>query len=87
MRLISYEEASPTVRAVFDDIKATRDVPDVNNFWKRSPTTRRRSSALGEHQGGDGSRPGAFNEGADLSRSQRHQRLRILHRQPSSCCP
>jgi AhpD family alkylhydroperoxidase len=22
------------VRAVFDDIKATRNVPDVNNFWK-----------------------------------------------------
>ena len=24
----------PAVRAVFDDIKATRNVPDVNNFWK-----------------------------------------------------
>lgn len=31
---ISYEEASPGVRAVFDDIKATRKVEDVNNFWK-----------------------------------------------------
>jgi AhpD family alkylhydroperoxidase len=25
---------SREVRAVFDDIKATRNVPDVNNFWK-----------------------------------------------------
>jgi AhpD family alkylhydroperoxidase len=27
-------KASPEVRAVFDDIKRTRGVPDVNNFWK-----------------------------------------------------
>ncbi len=33
-RLIEYADASPEVRAVFDDIKATRGVPDVNNFWK-----------------------------------------------------
>ena len=31
---IEYHEASPQVRAVFDDIKATRKVDDVNNFWK-----------------------------------------------------
>jgi AhpD family alkylhydroperoxidase len=31
---IEYTDASPAVRAVFDDIKATRNVPDVNNFWK-----------------------------------------------------
>ena len=34
MQPISYESASPEVRAVFDDIKATRKVADVNNFWK-----------------------------------------------------
>ena len=33
-RLVSYDEAPPEVRAVFDDIKATRGVADVNNFWK-----------------------------------------------------
>ncbi len=33
-RLIEYAEAGPEVRAVFDDIKRTRNVPDVNNFWK-----------------------------------------------------
>jgi AhpD family alkylhydroperoxidase len=31
---IEYAEASPRVRAVFDDIKRTRNVEDVNNFWK-----------------------------------------------------
>ena len=31
---IEYRDASPTVRAVFDDIKRTRGVEDVNNFWK-----------------------------------------------------
>ena len=33
-RPIEYADASPEVRAVFDDIKATRKVADVNNFWK-----------------------------------------------------
>ncbi|WP_026379901.1 carboxymuconolactone decarboxylase family protein [Afifella pfennigii] len=33
-RLIEYGEASAQVRAVFDDIKRVRGVPDVNNFWK-----------------------------------------------------
>jgi AhpD family alkylhydroperoxidase len=31
---IEYGDASPQVRAVYDDIKKTRNVPDVNNFWK-----------------------------------------------------
>ena len=31
---IDYAAASPEVRAVFDDIKASRKVEDVNNFWK-----------------------------------------------------
>src|ERR1700684_2076781 len=31
---IEYCDASPEVRAVFDDIKRTRRVEDVNNFWK-----------------------------------------------------
>lgn len=34
MTKIEYQDASPQVRSVFDDIKATRGVPDVNNFWK-----------------------------------------------------
>jgi AhpD family alkylhydroperoxidase len=31
---IEYADASPRVRAVFDDIKRIRNVEDVNNFWK-----------------------------------------------------
>ncbi len=31
---IEYAKAGKKVRAVFDDIKASRNVPDVNNFWK-----------------------------------------------------
>ena len=34
MKAIEYEHASAAVRAVFDDIKTTRGVDDVNNFWK-----------------------------------------------------
>ena len=32
--LIEYEDASPEVRAVYDDIRATRKVEWINNFWK-----------------------------------------------------
>jgi len=31
---IDYADASPDVRAVYDDIKTSRKVEDVNNFWK-----------------------------------------------------
>jgi len=43
---IEYAAASPEVRAVFDDIKATRKVADVNNFWKylaNDPATLKRT--------------------------------------------
>jgi AhpD family alkylhydroperoxidase len=36
--LVQYEDAGPDVRAVYDDIKATRNVEDVNNFWKALAT-------------------------------------------------
>jgi len=31
---VEYENASPEVRAVYDDIMATRKVDWINNFWK-----------------------------------------------------
>ena len=34
VRMIEYDEASPEVRQVYDDIMATRKVDWVNNFWK-----------------------------------------------------
>ena len=43
--LIEYADATAEVRAVYDDIKATRKIADVNNFWKalasHPPTLRR----------------------------------------------
>ncbi len=44
--LIEYIDASPEVKAVFDDIMSTRKVDSVNNFWKaiaRDPATLRRT--------------------------------------------
>jgi AhpD family alkylhydroperoxidase len=32
-RLIEYDAASPEVRAVYDDIRATRNTDYINNFW------------------------------------------------------
>ena len=31
---VEYDDASPAVRAVYDDIKQTRGVATINNFWK-----------------------------------------------------
>jgi len=31
---VEYEDAPPAVRAVYDDIRATRNTDYVNNFWK-----------------------------------------------------
>ncbi len=33
-KLIEYQDAPPAVRAVYDDIMATRQTDYVNNFWK-----------------------------------------------------
>ena len=45
-RPIDYSDAKPEIRAVFDDIKRTRQVDDVNNFWKylaQDPATLKRT--------------------------------------------
>jgi len=44
--LIEYADASPEVRAVYDDIMATRKTDWVNNFWKalaNDPATLKRT--------------------------------------------
>src|SRR5881398_3414347 len=44
--LIEESAASPEVRAVFDDIKATRNTDWINNFWKalaNDPATLKRT--------------------------------------------
>lgn len=46
VRLVEYDEAAPEVRAVFDDIMATRGTDWINNFWKAiavHPATLRRT--------------------------------------------
>lgn len=43
---VSYEQATPEARAVIDDIKRSRNVADVNDFWKylaRDPKTLKRT--------------------------------------------
>ena len=44
--LVEYEDASPEVRAVYDDIMATRKTDWINNFWKaiaNDPATLKRT--------------------------------------------
>ncbi len=44
--LIEYVDASPEVRAVYDDIMATRKTDRINNFWKalaNDPVTLKRT--------------------------------------------
>ena len=59
--LVRYEDAPREVQDVFEDIKRTRDVDDVNNFWKalaNHPETLKRTWALVR----DVMRPGALDE-------------------------
>ena len=45
-RPVHYSDAAQEVQAVYDDIKSTRGVADVNNFWKHianHPSTLRRT--------------------------------------------
>ena len=50
--MVEYEDASPEVRAVYDDIRKTRNTDLVNNFWKalasHPPTLRRTWESLKE---------------------------------------
>jgi AhpD family alkylhydroperoxidase len=46
MKAIEYADASPEVRAVYDDIMATRKIDWINDFWKvlaNDPKTLRRT--------------------------------------------
>jgi AhpD family alkylhydroperoxidase len=46
MGLIEYSDATPEVRAIYDDIMATRGTDWINNFWKtlaHDPVTLRRT--------------------------------------------
>ena len=59
--LVRYEDAPASVKEIFDDIKRTRKVDDVNNFWKalaNHPDTLRRTWELVREV----MRPGALDE-------------------------
>ena len=80
--LIEYDAASPEVRAVYDDIMATRKTDWINNFWKAiahdSVTLRRTWLSVKEIMA-----PGALdaaNEGDALPGRQHQQPVRLLHR-------
>ena len=57
-QLIEYEQSSGIVREVFDDIRATRQTNDINNFWKalanHPPTLQRTWATVKEVMGGPG---------------------------------
>src|SRR3954462_14327022 len=80
--LIDESAAPPEARAVFHDIKSSRNTDWINNFWKalasHPPTLRRTWESLKEVHGAGNAR--SADQGADLSRGQRQQRLPVLHR-------
>ena len=59
VQLVEYRDASPEVRAVYDDIMAVRKTDWINNFWKalanHPPTLRRTWESIKEVM-----RPGAL---------------------------
>ena len=80
--LIEYKDASPEVRAVYDDIMATRKTDWINNFWKaiaHDPATLKRTwEDIKQIMA-----PGALDpadQRDDLRRGERHQPVRLLHR-------
>jgi len=56
--LIEYDQASPEVRAVYDDIMATRQTDYINNMWKalanHPPSLQRTWARVKEIMGGPG---------------------------------
>ena len=81
---IEYADASPQVRAVYDDIKKTRNVPDVNNFWKylaRDPVTLKRTWESVKEVMAPGAMDPLTKEMVYVAVVS-HKRLRLLHRLP-----
>ena len=80
--LIEYADASPEVRAVYDDIMATRKTDWINNFWKalaHDPALLKRTWEDIKQLMAPGALDAVTKE-MHLRRRQRHQRLSVLHR-------
>ena len=79
--LIEYKDASPEVRAVYDDIMATRKTDWINNFWKaiaHDPVTLKRTWEDIKQIMGPGSLDPAY-QGNGVPGSERKQPMRLLH--------
>jgi hypothetical protein len=77
--LIEYKDASPEVRAVYDDIMATRKTDWINNFWKaiaHDPATLKRTW-----------RVGSADERVDLRRGERDEPVPLLYCLPHGFGP
>ena len=82
MPLIEYDDASPEVRAVYDDIMETRQTDWVNNFWKAlavDPVTLRRTWESVKEVMAPGALDPLTKELLYVAVS-RDERLRVLHR-------
>ena len=73
--------ATPEVRAVYDDIMATRGTKSVNNFWKALAAPPRDAAAdLGKHQANDGAwRARSAYKRIDLCGRQRYEPVQLLY--------
>ncbi len=85
VKLVNYDEASPEVRAVFDDIMASRKTDYINNIWRalavHPPLLKRFWGQMKEVMVKP-SRLRSAHQGTALSRGERHQQLRVLHQLP-----
>ena len=79
--LVEYADASAEVRAVYDDIMATRKTDWINNFWKALAHDPVDAAAdVGKHQGNhEAGRARSADEGNDLCRGERDESVRVLH--------
>ena len=80
--LIEYKDASPEVRAVYDDIMATRKTDWINNFWKaiaHDPVTLKRTWEDIKQIMGPGSLDPA-DQRDGLPGGECQQSVRVLHR-------
>ena len=88
VKLVNYEEASAEVRAVFDDIMATRKTDYINNIWRalavHPPLLKRFWEQMKEVMIKP-SRLDPLTKETALSRGERDQQLRVLHQLPYFC--
>ena len=64
--MVEYGDASPQVRAIYDEIMAVKGIDFVPNFWKTLVRIRRSWRSVAQPQSGDAARsPGRPHQGDD----------------------